>query len=87
MKRIDILYGGDHYSVGGKDLAELQAEIQDAVARGGDWISVNEGEGGAREAFLFVGPGVPLALVPVPVPVETDGAPWEDGAPNAGIVA
>lgn len=88
MKRIDILYGGDHYSVGGADLAQLQARITDAVARGGDWIVVNEGEGSAREAYLLVGPGVPIALVPVPIPAPREGEqPWEDGAPNAEVVA
>ena len=46
MKRIDIIYGGEHYSVGGRDLESLRAEIEEQLASGGvGWITVNDGEG------------------------------------------
>ena len=64
MKRIDIHYGGDQYSVGGRDLAELQEEIT-----GGDtprWLKVNDGEGAPRTAYLLLAPGIPIAVVPIP---------------------
>jgi hypothetical protein len=88
MKRIDIFYGGEHYSVGGRELAELQTEIDTAITRGGDWIRVNDGEGQAREAFLYLSPGVSVAIVPVPVRPHADGdLPWEGGAPSAEFVS
>ena len=33
MKRIDIRYGGDVYSVGGRDFEELRQEILDRARR------------------------------------------------------
>lgn len=64
MKRIDIHYGGDQYSVGGRDLAELQDEI----TGGHDprWLKVNDGEGAPRTAYLLLAPGIPIAVVPIP---------------------
>jgi hypothetical protein len=66
VKRIDIYYGGEHYSVGGRELADLQADIAASLAAGGGWLTVNDGEGAHRTAFLLIAPGVPIAVVPVP---------------------
>lgn len=46
-------------------------EITQAVADHGGWLTVNDGEGERREALLFIGPGVPIAVVPIPDPPET----------------
>jgi hypothetical protein len=35
VKRIDIYYGGEHYSVGGRELADVQADIAAGLAVGG----------------------------------------------------
>lgn len=75
MKRIDIFYGGQHYSVGEADLERLQREIVDAAHGGARWLTVNEGEGAPRPAHLLIGPGVPVALVPVPEPPPDDDEP------------
>jgi hypothetical protein len=67
MKRIDILYGNALYSVGGRELEEIQAEIAALTERGG-WLLVNDGEGARRDAYLWLNPGVPIALIPIPDP-------------------
>lgn len=72
MKRIDIAYGGQLYSVGGRSLREFQGEIERAIQAGGAWVAVNDGEGAPREARLFVGPGTPIALIPIPDPGADD---------------
>ncbi|MCR2792045.1 hypothetical protein NQ156_03110 [Microbacterium sp. zg.Y625] len=66
MKRIDIRYGGHSYSVGGRELADLQNEIETGLVPGGSvWIRVNEGEGIRRDAYLLITPGTPIALIPL----------------------
>lgn len=66
MKRIDIHYGGERYSVGNRTLEELTEEVSAALAAGHDWIRVNDGDGAPRTAFLLITAGVPLAIVPIP---------------------
>ena len=66
MKRIDIVYGGELYSVGGREFEEVRQEVVDGTADGPSWLRVNDGEGMRREAYLLLSPGVPIALVPVP---------------------
>lgn len=66
MKRIDIIYGGEHYSVGGRELDELREEITSGLSGGVHWLEVNDGEGAPRAAFLVLTPGTPLAVIPIP---------------------
>jgi len=70
MKRIDIRYGGDTYSVGGRDLEELRQEILTGLDSGKYWLIVNDGEGMRRDAQLLITPGVPISLIPIPSPDE-----------------
>ncbi|MFJ6678442.1 hypothetical protein ACIQLK_04850 [Microbacterium sp. NPDC091382] len=71
MSRIDISYGGQWYSVGDRTLEDVHREIQEG-ARGGEyWLAVNDGEGSASPAYLFITPGVPIAVIPVPEPRDT----------------
>lgn len=67
MKRIDIVYGGQAYSVGQRDIDDLRREILNGV-RGGDgyWLEVNSGEGAPRPTYLLITPGTDLALTPIP---------------------
>lgn len=67
MKRIDIYYGGQHYSVGGREPDELLEEVRRGFAtEGGAWLQVNDGEGAPRPAYLLLGPGVPISIIPIP---------------------
>ena len=68
MKRIDIYYGGERYSVGQRTFEELAAEVKAALDAGGDWIKVNDGDGAPRTAYLLITPGVSVAIVPIPEP-------------------
>ena len=78
MKRIDIYYGGDHYSVGGRQLEAVQHEIATGLASGVHWLEVNEGDGRERQAFLLLTPGVPLSIVPIPDhPSAHGGDAWD----------
>jgi len=70
MKRIDIRYGGDVYSVGGRNFEELQQEILDGLDEGKYWLTVNDGEGMRRDAQLLITPGVSICLIPIPNPDE-----------------
>ena len=66
VKRIDIEYGGRTFSVGGRELSDVMAAIDEALAGGDHWVRVNDGDGEPREAFLLITPGTPLAVVPIP---------------------
>lgn len=67
MKRIDLMYGGQQYSIGNRDVDELLEEI---VARLTEspayWLEVNAGEGEPRPTQLLITRGVPLAITPIP---------------------
>lgn len=67
MKRIDIVYGGQSYSVGNRDIDELREEIL-AAARSDEafWLEVNSGEGAPRPTYLLVTAATDLALIPIP---------------------
>lgn len=73
MKRIDVIYGGEHYSIGGRDLDELLGEIESGMAAGLHWLTVNDGEGAPRWAHLLLTPGVPIAVIPIPDPLPENG--------------
>ena len=67
MKRIDIYYGGEHYSIAGRDLAldVVEVEIATAFDSGAThWLEVNSGEGRMRPSVLAITPGTPIALTP-----------------------
>jgi hypothetical protein len=64
MRRIDISYGGQWYSIGDRSLEEVHEEIRAGVLAGHHWLEVNEGEGQPRPAYLSITPGVPIAVVP-----------------------
>jgi hypothetical protein len=69
MKRISIRHDGTMYSVGQRDLADLQQEIVTALKSGEPyWLEVNEGEGMPRPALILVTPGMNLTLIPLPEP-------------------
>lgn len=64
MNRIDIVYGGRPYSLGGRSVASIQEELAGALAAGGPyWLRVNSGEGRIEDAYLLISPGISVALV------------------------
>ncbi|WP_197059327.1 hypothetical protein [Cryobacterium sp. MLB-32] len=64
MSRIDIVYDGRPYSLGGRDVESVQVEIDAAIAAGVSyWLPVNAGEGRYEDAYLLIAPGIPIALV------------------------
>ncbi len=65
-KRVDVFYGGRLYSVGGRDLDDLRAEIAQALAAGHGWLTVNDGEGIAQSTELLITPGVDVTLAALP---------------------
>ena len=66
MNRIDIVYDGKPYSLGGRSIASIQGEIGGALATGVPyWIKVNSGEGRFEDAYLLIAPGIPVAMVNV----------------------
>ncbi|QIG38662.1 hypothetical protein G5T42_03490 [Microbacterium sp. 4R-513] len=80
MKRIDVVYDGHTYSVGGVELEDLQQEIAEGVAGGPHWLKVNEGEGDRRDALLLITPATSISLIPIPEGVsapEKEMGSWE----------
>jgi len=65
VKRIDVHYDGNLYTISNRELAEVQEEIA-AAQREGGWLLVNNGEGTRRDAYIWVRGGIPIALVPIP---------------------
>lgn len=65
-KRIDLFYGGRPYSIGGRTIEDVRAEISAYLAAGEGWLTVNDGEGVARPTDLLVTPGVDLTLAVIP---------------------
>ncbi|MFS0712805.1 hypothetical protein ABC195_02900 [Microbacterium sp. 2P01SA-2] len=65
-KRVDVFYGGRPYSIGGRDIDDIRAEIAAALALGHGWLTVNDGEGVAQTTDLLITPGVDVTLADIP---------------------
>jgi hypothetical protein len=65
-KRVDLFYGGRLYSIGGREIEDVRAEIADALARGHGWLTVNDGEGVAQATELLISAGVDVTLAAIP---------------------
>ncbi|MDJ0377603.1 hypothetical protein [Cryobacterium sp. PH31-L1] len=66
MNRIDIVYSGKPYSLGGRSIESVQVEIDGALAAGLPyWLRVNSGEGRLEDAYLLIAPGIAVAMVNV----------------------
>jgi hypothetical protein len=65
VRRIVVHYGNNEYSLAGRDLEEVKAEIEGAVAAGRPfWLRVNHGEGSFRAADIFITAATSIALLP-----------------------
>jgi hypothetical protein len=66
VTRIDIVYGGELYTLGDRTLDSVRAEIADAVTSGSPaWLRVNSGAGRYQDAYLLISPGTAIAVVDV----------------------
>jgi 6-phosphofructokinase len=71
LKRINIRYGGDHYTLARTDMEELKNEIATAIENGGThWLHVNRGEGSFQQADLLITTGTPIAIIGIEIPPE-----------------
>ena len=71
IKRINIRYGGDHFTMASSDLDAVKGEIEAALAGGGVyWLHVNRGEGSFQSAELLITAGTPIALMGIEAPPE-----------------
>lgn len=69
MKRINVNYDGTTYSIGQRELSEVQDEIATALASGKPhWLQVNYGEGTVQTTMLLIHAGIGIALMPVSEP-------------------
>lgn len=67
MKRIDVIYGGRQYSIGGREVDDIVREIEEGVVSDEPrWIVLNDGEGHSRPAHLLLGRGIDIAVIPIP---------------------
>jgi len=83
MKRIDVYYDGHVYSVGQRELEEVQDAIAEGQKGHGMWLLVNDGEGTRRDAYIWIGAGTSIALVPIEGDSDEDRGQGEQrlGAP------
>jgi hypothetical protein len=81
VNRVDIVYGGGQYSLGGRSLESIQNEVETALASEKPyWLRVNSGGGRFEDAYLLILPGIPFAILNVKpnngadIDLEVDGA-------------
>ncbi|TFD29625.1 hypothetical protein [Cryobacterium cryoconiti] len=87
MKRVDIVYGGAQYSLGGRSLESVQTEVETALESGKPyWLRVNSGGGRFEDAYLLIVPGVPFAILNVKPNNGTDIDLEVDGAFNQDVL-
>ena len=73
MKRININYGGEHYTIADADPELLKAEIMEAILTERPfWLRVNHGEGTVRPADLLITASTPFALMGIEPSGPTD---------------
>lgn len=66
MNRVDIVYGGQQYSLAGRSIDSIQTEIDAAITTGKPyWLMVNSGGGRFEDAYLLIAPGIPFAVLNV----------------------
>jgi hypothetical protein len=80
LKRINIRYDGDHYTLANRKLSDVQNEITTAILAGQPlWLRVNHGEGSYQPADLLITASTPISLMGVELP-PTDHVEDEKGA-------
>ncbi|MDJ0323489.1 hypothetical protein QMG61_06905 [Cryobacterium sp. PH31-AA6] len=73
MRRVDIVYGGQQYSLAGRTIESIQAEVLKAFTDGTPyWLRVNSGGGRFEDAYLLIAPGIPFAVLNVKPEIGDD---------------
>jgi hypothetical protein len=73
VKRININYGGEHYTLADADPELIKAEITEALVSGKPfWLRVNHGEGTVRAADLLITAGTAISLIAIEPSGPTD---------------
>jgi hypothetical protein len=62
VSRIEVIYEGEMFTIGGRELADVQADVAAALEAGHGWLEVNQGSGAPATTHLLLSRGVPLAL-------------------------
>jgi len=66
MKRINLIYQGQLYTMADRAITSVEEEVASIIASGQPgWLDVNSGEGTARPARLLITSSVSLTLVPI----------------------
>jgi len=85
-KQVEILYGGERFTLARTDSGQVRQDILAAVSSGtAMWLEVNSGEGGPQRADVLIAPGVPVVVLGIDEPDgPSEGPGWNgvDGAPD-----
>jgi hypothetical protein len=91
VKRIEIVYGGQSYTISNRSYDDVRDEIEAALHSGKPaWLHVNSGEGRLTTSSLLITPGIPIALVMDridPVQDEAEGPLFEAEERRPGQIA
>lgn len=60
--RTTIHYGGEEYVVP-RSAADLKSEIDEIIAQGSGWLTVNHGRGQLQPASILVSNATPIGLI------------------------
>ncbi len=78
MRRVDIAYGGMHYSLPRTTVEAVKKTIEEGLAGTGPrWMTVNFGEGKPQPVEILISPNIPIALAQVST--EDNERPEVDG--------
>ena len=73
MKRINIIYGSENYTIADADPEVIKADIAQAIVSGRPfWLRVNHGEGTVRAADLLITAGTAISLMGIEPSGPTD---------------
>jgi hypothetical protein len=92
VKRINISYGGEHYTIADSDPDDVKEQINQALIAGKPfWLRVNHGEGTVRAADILITAGTAISIVGIERSGPTDTPNSSDalasGPSDASITA
>ena len=67
MARVEVIYGGQSFMIVGRDIDDVQQQIDDILALGASgWLTAYDGHGTQSPYRLLITRGVPLAIARPP---------------------